>query len=180
MSSDPINTLSSPMNSKPRSSRVLSCVLCQQRKVKCDREFPCSNCRRSGAECVSTPQPQPRRRRFAERELLHRLRNYEDLLRQHHVDFKPMHTADASVSQDPEILAQHDTGIQSSTFEGPVDGSGNSDPAYGVHPRHCAIVSIVADDNLSVDFFHAVKKMVGRSNLPPKVVAYRQPHINSL
>lgn len=133
-SSDPVNVFSSSTNSNPRSGRVLSCALCQQRKVKCDRNFPCANCRRSGAECVSTPKPQPRRRRFAERELLDRLRNYEELLRQHHVDFKPMHTADFSDSQDPEALAQQVDHTRSSPFEGVVDcgGQGDSESAYGV------------------------------------------------
>ncbi|PYI09830.1 fungal-specific transcription factor domain protein [Aspergillus sclerotiicarbonarius CBS 121057] len=73
--------------------RVLACVLCQQRKVKCDRKFPCASCVRAGAQCVPTLAPRPRRRRFPERELLERLRRYEDLLRQHNIDFEPLHTA---------------------------------------------------------------------------------------
>lgn len=32
-----------------------SCELCRQRKVKCDRQRPCSNCARSGATCVYPP-----------------------------------------------------------------------------------------------------------------------------
>lgn len=34
------------MDSEPKKTgkRVLSCVLCQQRKKKCDRKSPCSNC----------------------------------------------------------------------------------------------------------------------------------------
>ncbi|KAI1264232.1 hypothetical protein F5Y18DRAFT_391457 [Xylariaceae sp. FL1019] len=32
-----------------------SCVLCRQRKVKCDRRQPCSNCIKSGATCVHPP-----------------------------------------------------------------------------------------------------------------------------
>lgn len=32
--------------------RVLACVLCQQRKIKCDRKFPCVSCRKAGVQCV--------------------------------------------------------------------------------------------------------------------------------
>lgn len=72
--------------------RVLACVLCQQRKVKCDRKFPCANCVRSGAKCVPAAlASRQRRRRFPERELLERLRHYEDLLRQNNIEFEPLH-----------------------------------------------------------------------------------------
>src|ERR1700743_1535518 len=74
-----------------KSQRVLACVLCQQRKVKCDRKFPCANCIRSRAQCIPmTLTGRPRKRRFAERELLDRLRRYEELLRQNNVSFEPL------------------------------------------------------------------------------------------
>ena len=82
----------SPSSQLSKPQRVLACVLCQQRKVKCERKFPCKNCIKSQAECVpSTLAPRQRRRRFAERALLDRLRKYEDLLRQNNVDFEPLH-----------------------------------------------------------------------------------------
>ena len=72
--------------------RVLACVLCQQRKVKCDRKFPCANCTKSGVQCVlASLAARQRRRRFPERELLDRLRHYEDLLRQNNIAFDPLH-----------------------------------------------------------------------------------------
>lgn len=72
--------------------RVLACVLCQQRKVKCNREFPCANCIKSRAQCVpATLAQRRRRRRFPERALLERLRKYEDLLRQNNITFEPLH-----------------------------------------------------------------------------------------
>ena len=63
--------------------RMLSCVLCQQRKKKCDRTFPCANCMKAKATCVppSALPPRPRKRRFAEAELLAKLRHYENLLK---------------------------------------------------------------------------------------------------
>jgi Fungal Zn(2)-Cys(6) binuclear cluster domain len=74
-----------------RPQRVLACVLCQQRKVKCDRKFPCANCIRSRTQCVpATLATRRRRRKFPERELLERLHRYEDLLRQNNVKFSPL------------------------------------------------------------------------------------------
>ena len=81
-----------PDRAAGKSQRVLACQLCQQRKVKCDRKFPCANCTRGGTPCVpATLVPRQRRRRFPERELLARIRHYETLLRQHNVPFDPLH-----------------------------------------------------------------------------------------
>ncbi|KAL2698681.1 hypothetical protein AAEP93_010069 [Penicillium crustosum] len=73
-----------------KSRRVLACVLCQQRKIKCDRTFPCVNCVRAGEQCEQATRQ--RRRRFVERDLLARLRHYESLLHQHNIKFDPLHT----------------------------------------------------------------------------------------
>nr|KAK5447693.1 hypothetical protein LTR18_003274 [Exophiala xenobiotica] len=76
--------------------RVLACLLCQKRKIKCDRQFPCAHCLKISAQCVqATSHPRQRRRRFPERELLGRLRRYEGLLRQNNISFEPLHTDDA-------------------------------------------------------------------------------------
>ena len=70
---------------------MLACVLCQQRKVKCDRKFPCANCIKSRTQCVpATLATRRRRRKFPERELLERLRKYENLLRQNNIEFEPL------------------------------------------------------------------------------------------
>jgi hypothetical protein len=42
------NTSQQRQAPKPR----LSCVKCTQRKVKCDKGLPCSNCQRAGIPCV--------------------------------------------------------------------------------------------------------------------------------
>jgi hypothetical protein len=72
--------------------RILACVLCQQRKVKCDRQFPCANCVKSRVQCVpSTLTQRKRKRKFGDRELLDHLRKYEDLLRANNIPFEPLH-----------------------------------------------------------------------------------------
>jgi hypothetical protein len=64
------------------------CVLCQQRKVKCDRNDPCANCTKSRAQCISpaTLPPRRRKKRFPEAELLARLRRYEEHLKRSGAD----------------------------------------------------------------------------------------------
>lgn len=73
-------------------TRGHSCVLCQQRKVRCDKNKPCANCVKAGVECKVVPPQPPRRRKKKphERELIERLRKYETLLSQNGVDFEPI------------------------------------------------------------------------------------------
>lgn len=72
----------------PQDRRKHPCVLCQKRKVKCDRNDPCTNCTKAHVECISqsTLPPKRRKKRFAEAELLARLRRYEDHLRRYGAD----------------------------------------------------------------------------------------------
>jgi hypothetical protein len=82
----------SPQHYPAKPQRVLACILCQQRKIKCDRKSPCAGCTKAGAQCIpASLVPRQRRRRFPERELLDRLRHYEELLRQHQIGFEPLH-----------------------------------------------------------------------------------------
>ncbi|KAF7155944.1 hypothetical protein CNMCM6106_007856 [Aspergillus hiratsukae] len=98
----------SPLREGTRPSRVLACVLCQQRKVRCDRGFPCANCVRARVQCVPATQVR-RRRRFPERELLERLRRYEDLLRQNNVQFQPLHHSIVAKTPSSRDVRNHDT-----------------------------------------------------------------------
>lgn len=70
--------------------RVLACALCQQRKIKCNRQSPCNHCIRSRLDCVpATLAARRRKPAFPARELLERLHNYEHLLRQNNIPFQP-------------------------------------------------------------------------------------------
>lgn len=96
------HTFPSPTSNEPspRPQRVLACTSCQQRKLKCDRKFPCAKCVKSGLQCIPAGSvPKVRRKRFAERELLDRLRHYENLLRQHNVDFETLRPGDDTVER---------------------------------------------------------------------------------
>ncbi|GLA02294.1 hypothetical protein AnigIFM60653_001697 [Aspergillus niger] len=110
------------MSSNPSaiSPRLLACVRCQQRKVRCDHKSPCGNCAASDTQCIPATLT-PRRRRFQERVLLDRLRHYEALLRRHNIDFEPLHPQTkeepvvANISGDCERLktARGQTPVQS-------------------------------------------------------------------
>ncbi|KAF4210534.1 hypothetical protein CNMCM8980_002406 [Aspergillus fumigatiaffinis] len=39
-------------NPRRRNRRINSCLACRQRKLKCNRQQPCSNCARAGRECA--------------------------------------------------------------------------------------------------------------------------------
>ncbi|KAJ5259505.1 hypothetical protein N7478_012486 [Penicillium angulare] len=70
-------------------TRGHSCALCQQRKVRCDQQKPCTNCIRAHVECKIVP-PQPARRKkrkLQEDDLVERLRRYEELMTRNGVDF---------------------------------------------------------------------------------------------
>lgn len=100
MSTNPPQTSEPPGPApSPKITRGHSCVLCQQRKVKCDRQKPCSNCIKARAECITaTPSlPRRRRRKLTEIDLAARLRKYEHLLKTHGVKIE-----EGDASQEPE------------------------------------------------------------------------------
>ncbi|OJK03025.1 hypothetical protein ASPACDRAFT_23646 [Aspergillus aculeatus ATCC 16872] len=70
-------------------TRGRSCVLCHQRKVRCDHQKPCSNCVKARTECRVVPSAPPRRRarKLQSHELIERLRKCETLLSQHGIEF---------------------------------------------------------------------------------------------
>ncbi|KAK7420845.1 hypothetical protein QQZ08_010246 [Neonectria magnoliae] len=97
-----MSTITTPGSHK--GSRVLACVLCQHRKIKCDRNTPCSNCIKANVTCTpSTPAP-ARKRRRPNQDLQERLARCEHLLKQY---------ADGSVpsptSQMPQMSSRDDS-----------------------------------------------------------------------
>ncbi|KAG7115540.1 Pyriculol/pyriculariol biosynthesis cluster transcription factor like protein [Verticillium longisporum] len=73
-------------------TRGTSCVLCQQRKVRCDKRKPCANCVKARVECRVVPPNPPRRRkkRLQEKDLIDRLKKYETLLAENGVSVDPI------------------------------------------------------------------------------------------
>lgn len=83
-----------PLNDTPfsqqavKSQRILACVLCHQRKIKCNRKFPCNNCIKTQSHCEpATLAPRRRRRKIPPPDLVDQLRVYESLLRANNIKF---------------------------------------------------------------------------------------------
>ena len=114
----PPDALSPSQLSKPH--RVRACVLCQQRKVKCDRKYPCAHCVKSRMQCVPAAQvSRRRRRRFPERELLERLRRYEELLRHNNIKFEPLHKESAGENWSLDVEGGYDSDDEQPITAGP-------------------------------------------------------------
>ncbi|KAG9193153.1 hypothetical protein G6011_03188 [Alternaria panax] len=143
----------SPLAAASKPQRVLSCVLCAHRKVKCDRKSPCSNCIKAGAQCTSAATiPRQRRRRFPERELLDRLRHYEDLLKKNGIAFQPLHTSSNPLARLEEIRDsrdQEETRPQSSF-------TGDTENAQAKYEEAVALEADTSDFNRS--FWHAMNR----------------------
>ncbi|KAI1282854.1 fungal-specific transcription factor domain-containing protein [Xylaria sp. FL0933] len=68
-------------NSEPQKKPPLSCTSCRARKLKCDKQNPCRNCERSGAECVFPARKRIQRpRKTKNSELLQRLNRLESIV----------------------------------------------------------------------------------------------------
>ncbi|KAI1130663.1 fungal-specific transcription factor domain-containing protein [Nemania abortiva] len=68
-------------HSKP--TKILACVHCQYRKIKCDRQQPCSNCIKAKIACKPSVPAPPHKRRRPNQDLLERLARCEQLLKQY-------------------------------------------------------------------------------------------------
>ncbi|TVY18754.1 Transcription factor vrtR1 [Lachnellula arida] len=112
MSTTRDNRSGSPSRNDTQSRKKHPCVLCQQRKVKCDRNDPCQNCTKARIECIPASALPPRRRkkRFPEAELLARLRKYEEHLKAYGADIDAINREDGPVPSKlpPEIKHSHD------------------------------------------------------------------------
>ena len=100
-------------NASDRPTKAFSCIRCFERKVKCDKQNPCTNCAKSQVECVFRVPPPPRRRkkRLQEDALLERLRKCEDLLKSKgiSVDGTPSTTESPDLATDGSTVPPNDT-----------------------------------------------------------------------
>ncbi|KAI1088431.1 putative C6 transcription factor [Rostrohypoxylon terebratum] len=84
-----------------------SCLVCRQRKVKCDRRVPCSNCAKAEKQCSFVPPVRGKRKRTKPRkEGIHaKLKRYEELLKSYGANIEPSSELDDS---DTETMSQPD------------------------------------------------------------------------
>ncbi|TQW00867.1 fungal specific transcription factor [Cordyceps javanica] len=82
--------------------KTFSCLVCRQRKVRCDHAQPCGNCKRAKIDCEYVePVRGKRKRSKPSRETLHaKLRRYEDLLKSRGVDIAERTSTSGATSDD--------------------------------------------------------------------------------
>lgn len=96
-------------------THLRSCILCRQRKVKCDRRQPCSNCVRAGSNCVHPPGAgrAAKRSRAIDTKVLDRLSQLETTIRRLQQQAKE-HKASESTSENAASIgsqAQESRGV---------------------------------------------------------------------
>lgn len=77
-----MGSTNTPGGSRTSSRPTFSCIRCIDRKVKCDRQQPCTACSKHKVECVFNPvTPSRKRQKRAKDQVLEdRLHRYETLL----------------------------------------------------------------------------------------------------
>ena len=120
----------------PESQRSLpldgkfSCQACHKRKVRCDRKQPCSTCQKGNVECIYLAPPPPRRRkRVADKDLLAKLKRYEDHLKRAGIaieDEAPGSPSEADAMDDVRSTvdpSQESNGKAKASSVGPLQGN---------------------------------------------------------
>ncbi|CAJ2499832.1 Uu.00g026850.m01.CDS01 [Anthostomella pinea] len=79
--SSPVDAPSQPQPQPQPQAKPLSCTSCRSRKLRCDRQHPCRNCVRSGADCIFPARKRIQRpRKTKNSELLQRLNRLESIV----------------------------------------------------------------------------------------------------
>ncbi|KAM0350615.1 hypothetical protein ACHAPU_003101 [Fusarium lateritium] len=129
--------------------RVLACNHCQQRKIKCNRVFPCTNCTKANVMCVpSTPAP-TRKRRTPNVLLQERIKKVEALLEQYTSQDSPKQPFDTpGLAQDmSEVSARSSPGYSAYTNQG-LSGPGKLVAQNGAYKFHDSYIWGTIHDNL--------------------------------
>ncbi|OIW32230.1 hypothetical protein CONLIGDRAFT_612692 [Coniochaeta ligniaria NRRL 30616] len=163
-------------------TRGHSCVLCQQRKVRCDKQKPCANCVKAQVECKVVPPQPPRRRRKKphERDLIERLKKYESLLAQHGVNFEPI-ADDFKASDNADDIA--DLGQDLSGLKTSPESSAPTDYNQGDNDeksyRHTDAIDSSDDEFEGPTIHHAFDAMFGDGDTFPFTVGGTQSSVTN-
>ena len=124
---DVMTTVASSFTSIP-SRPTYSCIRCADRKVKCDRQRPCSACVKHNVDCVFNLLQPPRKRhkRVKDKILTDRLRRYEALLHEHGID--PSKLPDTLDSESPH-RSSHKVAVVPKEFQSQTLSSIESEPS---------------------------------------------------
>ena len=114
----------------PAQQHPLSCTHCRQRKIKCDKNYPCSPCSRSNLKCVFPERARHPKKKSATSkatndELMRRLSRMEELIEKMKVEGKDV--TGKKLVQEPS--PSPDTSRSRHTSEARSPGSSGQDPA---------------------------------------------------
>ncbi|KFY65108.1 hypothetical protein V496_02853 [Pseudogymnoascus sp. VKM F-4515 (FW-2607)] len=157
-------------SSKPL--KVFSCVLCAQRKVKCDRKQPCSNCIKSGVTCTpgAPPKPRSRRRRVIETDVAARLQRYEELLHRHGIKFDELD--EPSISGSSDVANTNIGGDYTHSYRPDIAGK-DGVPLYPHNnlwsPLSDEILDASSDDERDLSLRLANQSLDSEPSSPPKI-----------
>ncbi|PQE16872.1 C6 transcription factor protein [Rutstroemia sp. NJR-2017a BBW] len=78
--------------------KPFSCLGCRQRKVKCDRRTPCSNCKKAAKECsfIAPVRGKRKRTKSSKEGLRAKLKRYEEMLKTYGAKVEPSEQDDSS------------------------------------------------------------------------------------
>lgn len=196
--SEPEKHATSPASARTQSSstsipapapKLRSCVTCRHRKVRCDKQSPCSNCRRANIACVSSSTDRPPRwARRLERlnnnnnavtsnatappeagpdvvQVMDRLRNLENLVKELSGQLEQAHAAAASSAGDGSSELNSPG---SSTQDRDADNQRGTSPATTSSSVQKQFGRLVVQDAnrsryISSGFWSRVNDEVGRS-----------------
>jgi hypothetical protein len=88
---------------------TFACIRCFERKVKCDKQNPCTSCVRHNVQCISRESRPPRRiRKIVQANIVdEKLKRYEALLREKGIDPNQVpSTSEAGRNRQPEVREQ--------------------------------------------------------------------------
>ena len=125
-----VATLSPASGQRNSVQQPLSCTHCRQRKIKCDKKYPCSPCSRSNLTCVFPERARHPKKKSASSkatndELMRRLGRMEELIEKMKVEGKDVN---GKKLVDDESTSPGTTGSRH-TSEARSPGSNAPDPA---------------------------------------------------
>ena len=120
-----MSTTATPTSSRP----TYSCIRCAERKVKCDRQKPCSACVKHNVDCAFNINQPPRKRHKRVQILTDRLKHYEALLQEQGINANQLPDTPSSghdrvpndtSSTAPEVQLQTPSSIDSDPAQHPA------------------------------------------------------------
>lgn len=145
--------------------QLRTCAVCRQKKIKCDRQKPCSNCIRSGCDCtypIGRGRAPKRPRRLVEGQLVDKLARLETIIQHLAAEHgSKIETPSGGPTPEPSVGSAHQPPRAVASDRRP-EATGSSQ-----HPRHEP-----AEDNYSDSAIASLQGHLGRLVMDDKKSYY--------